>query len=74
MREQILTIKPNLIQKIGGMVILPLKEYEKLQKRAAEAFSLKGKKAKELDCLIRDGEIEYRTGKCKTIKSLADLD
>ena len=60
--------------KIGGMVILPLKEYEKLRQKAAEVFSLKGKETIDLDCLVRDGEAEYKAGKCKTIKSLADLD
>ncbi|PIP31694.1 hypothetical protein COX24_02200 [bacterium (Candidatus Gribaldobacteria) CG23_combo_of_CG06-09_8_20_14_all_37_87_8] len=74
MNGQILTISPDLVQKIGGMVILPLKEYEKLRQKAAEVFSLKGKRAQELDLLVRDGETEYKAGRCKTIQSLADLD
>ncbi len=74
MNGQTLTIKSNIIQKIGGMVVLPLKEYEKLCQKAAGVFSLKGERAKKLDMLIRDGEIEYKAGRCKTIKSLADLD
>ena len=37
-------------------------------------FYLKGKEADKLDKLIREGLKEYQEGKCKTIKSLADLD
>lgn len=57
-----------------GVVILDLKEYEELQKRAVPVYQLKGKKAKELDKLVREGLREYKRGKCKVVKSLADLD
>ncbi|MDO8524010.1 MAG: hypothetical protein Q7R99_00085 [bacterium] len=63
------------ILKQNGMVILPLQEYKRLCEDAAIiTYRLKGKKAEKLDCLVRDGMNEYKAGKCKTIKSLADLD
>ena len=37
-------------------------------------FYLKGKEAEKLDKLVKEGLKEYQEGKCKTIKSLADLD
>ncbi len=57
-----------------GLVILPLREYQKLQGRAVLTCCLKGKKAEKLDKLIEEGLRDYQKGKCKSIKSLADLD
>ena len=70
-----ITLSKATILRQKGMVILPLREYKKLCEDAAIiAYHLNGKEAKELDCLVRDGMAEYKAGKCKTIKSLADLD
>ncbi len=69
-----INISREKIKNEGGMVILPLREYKKLCERAVPAYYLKGKEAKELDKLVEEGLREYRAGKCKTIKSLADLD
>jgi len=69
-----ISVSKRTIRQKGGVVILPLKEYEKLRKRAVPTYYLKGKEAKELDKLVEDGLKEYKEGKCKTIKSLADLD
>ncbi|MEA3464286.1 MAG: hypothetical protein U9R14_04430 [Patescibacteria group bacterium] len=68
-----ITITKQAVQKTGGFVILTLKEYKKLQEQAIPTYYLRGKEAKELDKLVKEGEKEYREGKCKTIKSLADL-
>ena len=62
-----------------GVVILDLKEFEKIQEKAkptntVPAYQLKGKEAEELDNLVKEGLKEYRAGRCKTINSLADLD
>ncbi len=62
-----------MIQKKGGIVILDLKEYQKLYERAVPTYYLEGREAKELDKLVEEGLREYRKGRCKTIKSLADL-
>ncbi len=56
------------------MVILPLREYKKLCERVVPAYYLEGKEAKKLDKLVEEGLKEFRAGKCKTVKSLADLD
>jgi hypothetical protein len=67
-------ISKEEIQKKGGVVILSLREYKKLCERAVPTYYLKGKEAEELDKLVEEGLREYRKGRCKTIKSLADLD
>ncbi len=69
-----ITISRDTVQKRGGIVILPLREYKKLCERAAPTYYLKGKEAEKLDKLVAEGLKEYRRGKCKTIKSLSDLD
>lgn len=68
------TISREAVQRRGGVVILSLEEYQKLHERAVPTYYLKGKEAGELDKLIREGLREYGKGKCKKIKSLADLD
>jgi len=69
-------IKKESIIKIGKepVVILPLREYEKLCKRAVPTYYLKGKKAEELDKLVEEGLKAHRLGKTRKIKSLGDLD
>lgn len=69
-----IVISKEKIRQEGGIVVLPLKEYQKLYKRAVPTYYLKGKEAKKLDKLVEEGLEEYRKGKCKEIKSLADLD
>lgn len=68
-----ITIPKNLI-KNDDLVIIPRKEYEKMKAQMIPTFYLKGKEADKLDKLVKDGLKDYRDGKCKTIKSLADLD
>ena len=69
-----ITIPREAVKKAGGFVILPLKEYDRLREQAIPTYYLQGKEARELDKLVEEGEKEYREGKCKEIKSLADLD
>lgn len=69
-----ITISREAVKKTGGFVILPLKEYEKLRERTIPTYYLYGREAKELDKLVEEGLEEYRKGRCKEIKSLADLD
>jgi hypothetical protein len=69
-----ITISKKTIQRQGGFVILPLRKYEELlREKAIPTYYLKGKEAEELDKLVEEGLEDYRKGKCKTIKSLADL-
>jgi hypothetical protein len=67
-------ISKEEIKKKGGIVILSLREYRKLCERAVPTYYLKGKEAEKLDKLVEEGLRAYRKGRCKTIKSLADLD
>lgn len=69
-----ITISRETIEKRRGIVILPLREYRKLCERAVPTYYLKGKAARKLDKLVEEGLRDWRRGKCKVIKSLADLD
>lgn len=69
-----ITISKSAVQKKGGVVILGLREYEELCKRAVPHYYLRGKEAEELDELVKEGLEDYKAGRTKRIKSLADLD
>ena len=56
-----------------GVVVLDLEEYKKMCANVP-TYYLEGKEAEELDKLVEEGLRDYREGKCKKIKSLADLD
>src|SRR3989344_5628799 len=66
-----ISIPKTKIEKRGGVVILPLKEYQKLVKQTVPTYYLRGEEAKKLDLLISQGLQEYRQGKTQTIKSLS---
>lgn len=68
-----INISKNKVKKEGGLVILPIKEYERLQASAAPTFYLRGKKASKVDILVKKGLKSYRAGKTKILHSLADL-
>lgn len=69
-----ITISPKTIHQEKGIVILPLKEYQKLCERAVPTYYLVGKEAEELDKLVEEGLREHAIGKTRKIKSLKDLD
>ena len=66
-------IEKNSI-KIGKepVVILPLREYEKLCKRTVPTYYLKGKEAEELDKLVEEGLREFRRGKTVKASSIGE--
>ena len=68
-----ITISKRQVAK-GGVVVLPLKEYERLKEQSIPTYYLTGKKALALDKLVAQGLKDYKAGKCKTLNSLADLD
>ena len=68
-----ITISKRQVAK-GGVVVLPIKEYERLKEQAIPTYYLTGKKALALDKLVAQGLKDYKAGKCKTLNSLADLD
>ena len=57
-----------------GVVVLPIKVYRQLLESVIPTEYLKGAEAKQTDRLVEDGLQDYYSGKCETIKSLADLD
>jgi len=67
-----ITISKEKIRQEGGMVILPLKEYQKLYKRAVPTYYLKGREAEKLDRLVEEGLREYKEGKTVEADSLKD--
>lgn len=73
-KKNTITFSNKTVRQQGGMVILPLKEYQKLYERATPVYYLEGKEAKKLDKLVEEGLREYKKGKCKEIKSLTELD
>lgn len=69
-----ITIPKKLMKNKDDLIIISRKEYESMKARMLPTFYLKGKEAKNLDKLVKEGLKEYQDGKSKTIKSLADLD
>lgn len=69
-----ITIPRKKIKEEGGVVILSLEEYRKLSEKVVPTYYLKGRAAEKLDKMVEKGLREYRAGKARTIKSLADLD
>jgi len=67
-----ITISKEKIEKQGGVIILPLKEYQKLCERAAPIYYLKGKEAERLDRLVEEGLREYERGETISAPSLRD--
>ncbi len=71
--KKVITIPQTTINREGGIVILPLREYRKLCNQTVPVYYLQNKKADKLDILIKEGLTAYHRGKCKKIKSLSDL-
>jgi hypothetical protein len=61
-------------KKQKGVVVLPVEEYNRLIAAQIPTYYLKGKAADRLDRLVEKSLKEYREGKTRHIKSLADLD
>jgi len=69
-----IAVQKSKIEKQKGVVILPIKEYQKLLEQRVPTYYLTGKAAKDLDKLVEEGLREYKSGRTRKIKSLADLD
>ena len=65
-------ISKEKIHKEGGIVILPLRKYQKLIEEAVPTRYLKGKEAEELDRLVEEGLGDYKRGKTIKASSLKD--
>lgn len=68
-----ITVNKTKIEQEKGVVILPLKEYQRLIASSVPTYYLTGKAAKDLDKLVEDALKEHKAGKSRVIKSLADL-
>ena len=68
-------ILPKEILENEGVVVLPLKKYEKIKEKMREFSRQKKILREEAETLkiIAEGEKEYKKGKLKPIKSLAEL-
>lgn len=71
-KQDSITISRGEIQRRGGLVILPLKEYHRLRERAVPTYYLQGKEAEELDDLVEKGLEEYKRGKTIAASSLRE--
>jgi len=69
-----INISKSKIQKVGGVVILSIKEYKRLQEQAIPTHYLTGKSALKLDREVKQALKDHREGKTRRLKSLADLD
>jgi len=72
--KEAITISPALVNRRGGIVVLSLKEYQRLLASTVPIYHLKGKARDKLDRLVEEGLEEHRKGKTRVIRSLADLD
>ena len=68
-----ITLSRNKVMREKGVVVLPIEEYRRLSERAVPEYYLSGKAAERLDKLVEKGLRDYAAGKCRKIKSLADL-
>ena len=70
-----ITISKAQVAKEAGVVVLPVKEYQRLLQTAAiPDVYLTGKAATDLDKLVEEGLREHAAGRTRKIRSLADLD
>lgn len=67
-----ITISKARVAKEKGVVVLPMKEYERLARAAVPEIYLTGKAAEDLDKLVEEGLREYAAGRTHTAKSLSD--
>ena len=67
-------ISPKLVEQSGGVVVLSVREYQRLLASVVPTYHLKGNAATKLDRLVESGLQEHRKGKTRAIRSLADMD
>lgn len=67
-----ITIPKYKVNKEGGVVILSLREYQKLCEMAVPTYYLKDEAAKRLDKLAEDGLKEYERGETISAASLKE--
>lgn len=65
---------PREVAGKDDLIILPRKEFEYMKSRMFPVVHLKGKSATRLDKRVENAIRDYREGRTKKIRSLADLD
>jgi len=68
-----ITISKKDVQKKDGVVVLSLKEYQRLLRAAVPTTYLAGKAAEDLDTLYDQGMRDFKAGRTRKLRSLADL-
>ena len=58
-----ITISKSKVAKEAGVVVLPVREYQRLLRAAVPTFYLTGKAARNLDKRVEEGLREHREGK-----------
>ena len=69
-----ITLSQARVTEQKDVVVLPVAEYRRLLAASVPTHYLTGKAALRLGKLVDEGLREYREGKTRQIKSLADLD
>ena len=69
-----ITTSRAAVEKQGGVVVLPVKEYKRLLAASVPEYFLTGRAATRLDKLVAEGLRAHREGKTRRLRSLADLD
>lgn len=67
-----ITISKKAVQKQGGVVVLPVKEYQRLLAANVPEYFLTGKAATRLDKLVEQGLREHREGKTIVANSMTE--
>ena len=65
-------ISKSKVQKAGGLVVLSLKEYQKLQEQAIPTYYLTGKEALKLDKEVEQALKDHRDGKTTKANSIGE--
>ncbi len=68
-----ISLQKKYIDKSGGVVVLPLDEYQRLLEHATPTYYLCEKDAVSLDRDIKRALREHTSGQTKMIRSLADI-
>ena len=68
----VITLSQKSVQRQKGVVVLPIKEYERLVKSSVPEYYLSGKAAKRLDRLVEEGLRDHRERKTILAGSISE--
>ena len=67
-----ITLRSDAVTRQKGVVVLPVKEYQRLLVASVPTYYLKGKAARDLDMLVEEGLREHRMGLTTRASSLSE--